>query len=183
MPTLVLVTGPPGTGKSTLAEAAAAAVGGPVLAWDWAMAGLTGFDDLQKALAGLDRLDYRRVGWSILWNLAVAQLRAGRGAVLDGCARAPEVEETRRLAAAEGAEAVTVLTSCRDRDTHRDRIVGRVRAIPGWYELAWDHVSGFLDRWEPPDADLALDATDPLHENVARLTSALAAGSAQPARE
>jgi predicted kinase len=173
MPTLVLVTGPPGTGKSTLAEAAAAAVGGPVLAWDWAMAGLTGFDDVQKALAGLDRQDYRRVGWSILWNVAVAQLRAGRGAVLDGCARTPEVEKTRRLAAAEGADAVTVLTSCRNRDVHRDRIVGRVRAIPGWYELDWDHVVGFLDHWDPPDADLSLDAADPLDGNVATLRAAL----------
>jgi MoxR-like ATPase len=32
---LLLMTGPPATGKSTLAEAAARAAGGPVLAWDW----------------------------------------------------------------------------------------------------------------------------------------------------
>ena len=36
-PVVVLVTGPPGTGKSTLAEHAAGLLGAPVLGWDWVM--------------------------------------------------------------------------------------------------------------------------------------------------
>jgi predicted kinase len=80
--TLLLVTGPPGTGKSTLAEAAAQSLGASVLAWDWAMAALTQFEPIQVALRGLDPVVHRHVGWSILRHLAIAQLRQGRGVVL-----------------------------------------------------------------------------------------------------
>jgi predicted kinase len=80
-PTLVLISGPPGTGKSTLAEVAAEYLSAAVLAWDWAMAALTEFAEIQAALRSLDHPTHRRVGWSILRNLAVAQLREGRSVV------------------------------------------------------------------------------------------------------
>jgi hypothetical protein len=172
-PTLLLMTGPPGTGKSTLGEAAARTLGGPVLAWDWVMAGLTRFDGIQAALREMDRPAHRSVGWSILWNLAVAQLRQGRSVVLDGTARAVEVDGTRRTAADAGARCVVAVTSCRDVAVHRARVEGRLRGIPGWYELDWDHVSAFLARWEPPPGDLCLDAMDPLADNIAALEGSL----------
>lgn len=173
-PTLLLVTGPPGTGKSTVAEAAAARLDAPVLAWDWVMAGLTPFDEVQAALRSIDPTRARRVGWSMLWNLAVAQLRRGRSAVLDGCARVPEIDGTRQVAAEEGAASPVVVTRCRDVAVHRSRVEGRTRGIPGWYELDWDHVAGFLARWdEPTGADLYLDATDPLPDNLTRLDGLL----------
>jgi predicted kinase len=172
-PTLVLLTGPPGTGKSSLAEAAARSLGGAVLAWDWVMAGMTRFDGIQTALREMDHLTHRSVGWSILWNVATAQLRQGRSAVLDGVARAREVDGTRRTAADAGARCVVAVTSCRDVTVHRDRVEGRLRGIPGWHELDWDHVSGFLARWEPPPGDLRLDAMDPLAANITALEESL----------
>jgi predicted kinase len=176
-PTLVLLTGPPATGKSTLADAAGAALDAPVLGWDWAMGGLTGFEPLQAALRGMDRLSYRSVGWSILWNLATAQLRRGASVVLDGVARAPEVARTRELAGAEGATALVVATSCADAGLHRARVEGRQRGIPGWHELTWEHVAEVVAGWEPPDeADLRLDAAQPLEDNVGRLLEGLARG-------
>lgn len=175
-PTLLLITGPPGTGKSTLAEAAARTLGAPVLAWDWVMAGMTRFEPVQAALRGMDHLSHRTVGWSILWNLAVAQLRQGRSVVLDGTARQPEVDGTHRAAGEAGARCVVAVTSCRDRGVHRARLEARRRGIPGWHELDWDHVGGFLAQWEAPAADLCLDAMDPLPDNVAALARAVRPG-------
>jgi predicted kinase len=183
-PTLLLVTGPPGTGKSTVAEAAAQRLGAPVLAWDWVMAGLTSFDEIQAALRSVEPARHRRVGWSMLWNLAVAQLRQGRSTVLDGCARGPEIDGTRQLAAGEGVACRVVVTRCRDVTVHRERIEGRTRNIPGWYELDWPHVAGFLSRWdEPSGVDLYLDATDPLPDNLSRLADLLGAAGLARGRE
>ena len=58
-----------------------------MLGWDWAMGALTGFPTVWSSIQALDGPAYRRVGWSVLWSLAEAQLRAGRSVVLDGVAR------------------------------------------------------------------------------------------------
>ena len=177
-PTLVLLTGPPGTGKSVLAERAAEGLGAPVLGWDWTMAALSGFDSVQRCLRDLSHTEYRRLGWSIMWNLATAQLRSGRSVVLDGVAREVEVAGTRDVARAVGARCLVVLTSCSDERVHRRRVEGRSRGIPGWYELDWDHVVDVLRRWEPPvHVDLHLDAVSPLDANAAQLAVLLDVGA------
>jgi predicted kinase len=180
-PTLVLFTGPPGTGKSTLAGVAAGVPDAPVLGWDWAMAGLSGFESLQAAMRAMDVGTYRSVGWSILWNLATAQLRRGSSVVLDGVARTAEVARTRELADSEGASAVVVATSCADPELHRSRVEGRTRGTPGWHELTWDHVSRAAAGWDPPPGvDPHLDAASPLDANIARLMERIRAGDRPP---
>lgn len=173
-PTLALFTGAPCSGKSTLAEAAAAALGAPVLAWDWAMAALTWCEPVQDAVGSLERPTQRRIGWAILANLAEAQLRHGRSVVLDGVARDEHVAGARDLARRYDARSIVVLTTCHDRDRLRARTEGRQRDIPGWHELTWDHVGSF--RWEPPpDVDHTVDTShdpDPHHTIAAILTGA-----------
>jgi hypothetical protein len=110
----------------------------------------------------------------MLCNLATLQLRHGRSVVLDGAARAPAVAAARACGAAAGARVVVVATTCRDGHLHRSRLEGRVRAIPGWYELQWDHVEAVARDWQvPADADLVLDAADDWDANVARLLDVL----------
>lgn len=138
------------------------------------MAAMTGFEPIQSALRGMTHLEHRRVGWSILWNLATAQLRRGRSVVLDGVARAVEVTGTREVSRAAGARCLVVATSCSDLGVHRRRVEGRSRGIPGWHELDWEHVAGVLARWEAPtNVDLHLDAVAPLEDNAARLRALL----------
>jgi predicted kinase len=157
--TLVLLTGAPCSGKSTLAEGVAGILHAPVLGWDWVMAGLTWCEPVQEALRSLDRAAHWRIGWSVLANLAEAQLRQRRSVVLDGVARAEHVALVRDVARRNDARSLVVLTACRDRRVLRSRLDGRRRGIPGWYELTWEHVGSF--RWEPPDdVDHAVDTGD-----------------------
>lgn len=169
-PFLVLITGVAGTGKSTLAEAAADLLAAPVLGWDWAMASLTRFEAIQEALKAGSREQYVEVGWAILCNLATEQLRQSRSVVLDGAARDSEIGLIRQTAADTDATMFVVATGCSDVAVHRARVEGRRRGIPGWHELEWSYVAAARERWEPPrDADLYLDAADPLDSNIDRL--------------
>jgi predicted kinase len=119
---------------------------------------------------------HRGVGWSILWALARSQLRRGLAVVLDGVARAPEVEGTRALAREEGVPSLVVLTECSDAELHRSRIEGRQRGIPGWYELDWDHVARARGEWEElDDINVVLGETATIAQNAASLRSALSA--------
>ena len=173
---VVLVTGLQATGKSTMAEVAARALGAPVLAHDWAMSGLRPYPEIQQTLDAMGGRGHRDVGWSLLWALARCQLRMGRSVVLDGVARDPEVEGTRRVASEEGAGAVVVMTACADPVVHRSRMEGRQRGIPGWYELDWGHVERARSSWSAPaGVDLCLEATDPVEQNADRLRHRLAA--------
>ena len=174
---LVLVTGLPGTGKSTMAEAAARALGAPVLGHDWAMSGLRPFREMEQALDSLGFAGRRTVGWSILWALAREQLRLGSSVVLDGVARQPEVDRTREVAAEEQVECRVLVTDCADAELHRSRVEGRRRGIPDWYELDWDHVAQARASWQAPSGvDLVLPATDPLEVNAERVRNALGTG-------
>jgi predicted kinase/GNAT superfamily N-acetyltransferase len=173
---LVLITGLPGTGKSGVADAAARALGAAVFAHDWVMSGLRPYPELQRALDSMDPPGHRAVGWSILRALARSELRRGRSAVLDGVARSEEITLCRRIADEEAARSLLVVTVCSDEDLHRQRIEGRQRSIPGWYELSWEQVARSRTSWVPPaDADLVLDAARPWEENAALLHKTVAA--------
>jgi predicted kinase len=173
---MVLVTGVPGSGKSTLAASAGSALSAPVLGWDWVMASLTPFDDIQTVFRQMDRERYRAVGWSVMWNLAIAQLRSGRSVVLDGVARDSEVRRLREIAAEYGARSLVVWTMCSDREIHRSRVEGRIRGIPGWHELDWSHVDQLRNTLAEPDGiDLRLDAVRPLALNQTDLLTSLEA--------
>ncbi len=157
-PVVLLVTGLPATGKSTLAARIAPALGAPVLGWDWMMGALTRFDRVEAAIAGMDSLGHRSVGWSLLWQTADAQLRRGMSVVLDGVARDHEVAGTRALAQRANAGVLVIMTTCDDEVEHRARVEGRDRAIPGWHELTWRDVQRTKAGWRPPtDIDLVVD--------------------------
>ncbi len=174
---LVLITGLPATGKSTMARVAGEALGAPVLGHDWAMSGLRPYPELQDVLGSMGLRGHRGVGWSLLWALARSQLRLGSSVVLDGVARVPEVEGTRLVATEEGASSLVVLTTCGDAPLHRSRVEGRQRQIPNWYELDWDHVAQAREAWVPPGGvDLVLEAGDPLEQNADRLRAVVSAG-------
>jgi predicted kinase/8-oxo-dGTP pyrophosphatase MutT (NUDIX family) len=162
-PILVLATGLQGTGKSTVAGIAANLLGAPLIAHDWAMSGLRPFPEVQTVLDAMEPPGHGRVGWSLLRALAQSELRRGSSVVLDGVARAPQVEALRQLAAEEGARFFVIMTECSDVNLHRSRVDDRKRGIPGWYEFDWSHVEESRKSWDPNMAvDLRIDTAEPV---------------------
>jgi predicted kinase len=170
MGSLVLVTGLPGTGKSTVAGEVGRILGAAVVGHDWVMSGLRPFADIQVVLDQMDPSGHRVVGWSVLQALARSQLRLGRSVVLDGVARSTEIDQCRRTADQEGAALVVIATRCSDLGAHRSRIETREREIPDWYELEWSQVERSRTMWvDPEGADLDLDTAHDTNEMVARI--------------
>lgn len=167
---VVVFTGLPGTGKSTLAEEWARRSGVPAFAGDWLLGALAPLG----LLTGVERATHLGAYRGLLGVLVTRQLMLGQSAILDCLFDGPLAERVRADADRYGARLVVVECVCRDESLHRARVESRHRGIPGWHEIGWDHVERMRAEYRPPaDPDLVLDATDPLADNLRRLTAAL----------
>ena len=168
-PLVVLFTGPPGTGKSTLAEAIADDLGAPVFAFDWMMGALTPFDEIQEVIQR-DRETFRAVGYAMLTQAVEKQLRSRHSVVLDCVARPPVHERWFEAAALHDARMLVIECGCSDVSVQRSRIEGRIRGIPGWDELQWEWVMRTTSTYHALDCEkLVVDAVDPLDTNLERV--------------
>jgi predicted kinase len=163
-PALIVVTGLPGTGKSTVAEAVARETGAPAFAGDWLFGALAP----HRILHGLERKRSLAVYFDLLTVLARRQLMFGQSAILDCAVSADVAARWQALADEYGARLCLVECVCSDVDLHRSRVVGRVRGIPGWHEIDWEHVERMRTEFPSLDAAaLRLDGVDPLRSNLA----------------
>jgi len=169
VPCAVVLCGLPGTGKSTLADLAAARLGLPNFSFDWFLGALTPF--------GVVRQDNAAPLGNQLMSAALAgQLRAGRGAVLDaGGFQQAERARWRAICEALGGRFIGVECVCPDEAVHRRRVEHRGRAIPGWpATVSWEHVGRMRARWEPWDEPhLVLNTLQPLQASVEQIVAAV----------
>ena len=168
MSALVIVGGLPGTGKSTIAAHAARMIHGALIAKDVVEATLWRSGIGRDANSGW-------AGYELLSSLADAQLRAGGSAVLDSVAAYQRLRQGwREIASRHGATVLEVECVCSNESTHRSRIEGRQRGIPGWYELTWQEVEDVRSRYEPWLGEhLVVEGVRPLDENLAALETYL----------
>jgi predicted kinase len=160
---LIVFSGLPGAGKSTLAEAAGRELRVPVFAVDWLLGSLTPFGGYH-----LDNL--LQCGEELLTTLAFRQLQLGQSAILDFPAEDLGTRTRwRTLARASGAEFKVVVCACSDRELHRARLEGRDRGIPGWHQGGnWANVERRLAAFPPWTGDLlTIDAVHPMAANLA----------------
>ena len=160
---LIVFSGLPGTGKSTLAQAAGRHLQTPVFAADWLLGSLTPF-------GGYHLDDLLNIGAELLTTLAFRQLDLGQSAILDFPAE-DLATRTRwqTLAHAAGADFRAVVCTCSDQELHRARLEHRERGIPGWHEGGnWANVQRRLAEFPPWTGHvLTIDAIHPLARNLA----------------
>ena len=161
---LIVLSGLPGTGKSTIAEAIGRGLGIPVFAKDWLEGTLKNSklvtDETEKFLGS--------AGYGLLTVLAERQLMLGQSVILDSVASTESIRTTwKELCKKYNAEWCVIECICSDIAIHRSRLSGRQRGIPGWHELEWSEVERVRSYYVPwQENRLVLDLVRPVDKNI-----------------
>ena len=157
-PTLIVVGGLPGTGKSTLAKELAKELRLCLFAKDELEASV-----VRSGLATADQLN--QVGYQLLKSIAHSNLQLGNSIILDFVASMPRVE--RYWPELLNSRFLHLECVCSDLSLHQSRIEGRQRGIAGWYELDWKTVQQNSADYVPLSQNrLVLDAVAPVSANL-----------------
>lgn len=158
-PTLIIIGGVPGTGKSTLAKALSKELNIPAFSKD----------ELEAAVArkGLcNNKETRGVGFEIMAVLAKNLFENNSGAIFDFIASKHRTEEQWPHLLNYDVKYIECI--CSIVEVHKERIQSRKRNIEGWYELVWEDVLNVQERFQPLFTDrLILDSVNDLSKNIA----------------
>ncbi len=160
---LIIFSGLPGTGKSTLAEMIGKDLGIPVFAKDWLEATL-----LRSGLEPVtEKKSLGSAGYELLTTLAERQFMLGQSVILDSVAGTRSIRSTwQQLSKRYEADRRVIECICSDVSLHRARLLDRKRNIQGWHELEWSEVERVKQYYSPWEEEhLVLDMLRPLEEN------------------
>ncbi|HDS1736301.1 AAA family ATPase [Pseudomonas sp. BP8] len=152
---LIVFSGLPGTGKTTLAKALAVTTGAVYLR----------IDAIEQAIRDANVLaqDVGRSGYLVANALAQSNLGLGRTVIVDGVNPVRESRTTwSEIACNAGVRLANIQVICSDTDEHRRRVETRTPDIPGLTPPTWASVlSHDYEPWDQPPfcIDTALSST------------------------
>lgn len=131
---LIVMAGLPGSGKSTIAAAAARQLGCAVVSVDPVEAAMW--------IAGIDRTQPTGLAaYVVAETVAQEQLRLGHDVIVDAVNDVePARQQWRDLAGRTGVDLLFVEVVASDADEHRRRLEARERDIKGFPEPTWESV-------------------------------------------
>ncbi|WP_442799562.1 AAA family ATPase [Pseudomonas sp. HN11] len=130
---LIVFSGLPGTGKTTIAQALARQIGAVYLR----------IDVIEQAIrdAGVLAGDVGASGYGVASALALSNLRVGQTVVADCVNPVKESREAWKASAAmAGVELLDIRVVCADRQEHQRRVESRMGDIPGLVPPTWESV-------------------------------------------
>lgn len=156
---LVVMTGLPCSGKSTIAYGLAAATKWPVFS----------VDPIESAMRN-EGVDEDAAGWAayaVAERLAEEQRGVGLSAIVDGCNVDQELRDGWRALTARTGARLDVIECRTEEALHRARVAGRIRGLAHFAEVTWERVEDVRAQYRPWEIerlrlDTGSDAPDAL---------------------
>lgn len=169
-PQLIVMSGLPGSGKSTIAERLAERLKLPVFS----------VDPIESAIikAGIQRsFETSVAAYQVAETLASEQLKIGNSVIIDAVNAEEDGKDVwRGLARRHGLELIVLLVIVSDRALHKQRIESRVRGLHGFSEVTWERVEArekVFTAWKEPTLQLdSARALETVVEKAIRYISA-----------
>ncbi len=172
---LIVVSGLPGCGKSTIADAVGRVLGVPVFS----------VDPIEAAIwrSGVPASHETGVAaYAVAAALAEHQMRLGMKAVVDAVSAIEIARDMWREAARRAGAGLRIIeVVCSDARVHKQRLESRRRNIEGFYEPTWGQVLARRTEWQPwLEQRLVLDSTEDLPSSVTKALTYLRQTTASP---
>lgn len=159
-PHLIVMSGLPGSGKSTIAEQLAKRLHVPIFS----------VDPIESAIvkAGIAKsFETGLAAYLVAATLADEQVKLGNSVIIDAVNAEEEGKEVwRELAKTHGVE-LTILLVTLESSIHKQRLESRVRNLHGFSEVTWDNVEAREKAFTPwKEPVLELDASRDIETSV-----------------